>query len=243
MAQMRFQVVVFDLYETLITEFDPDWQPGKTPAERLGVPGEVFDQAWRSRTVSRMTRTTDYGEVLREVCRAAGRVIDTGVETAIADLHSERLAAKAKALLEVEQPVLESLRELKATGLRLGLVSNCSVEEVAAWDRSPLAPLFDDVVFSYNVGYAKPDRAIYLMACNRLKALPERCAFVGDGGSDELLGAERVGMSPYLARWFLDRWPEWRSRPPGEANARFRHLSTLTELMSLPTEAGTGSGR
>ena len=146
MAQMRFQVVVFDLYETLITEFDPDWQPGKTPAERLGVPGEVFDQAWRSRTVSRMTRTTDYGEVLREVCRAAGRVIDTGVETAIADLHSERLAAKAKALLEVEQPVLESLRELKATGLRLGLVSNCSVEEVAAWDRSPLAPLFDDVV-------------------------------------------------------------------------------------------------
>ncbi|MGW5360915.1 hypothetical protein [Actinopolymorpha pittospori] len=87
------QAVVFDLYETLITEFDPDWRPEKTPAERLGVQGEVFDRVWRSRKAALMTQAVDYRDVVREVCQAAGIVIDARIETVIEDLYSERLAA------------------------------------------------------------------------------------------------------------------------------------------------------
>lgn len=107
MAHARLQAVVFDLYETLITEFDPDWHPKKAPAERLGVPGEVFDRVWRSRKAARMTQAVDYRDVVREVCQTAGIMIDAGVETVIEDLYSERLAAKAKPLLMVERPVLD----------------------------------------------------------------------------------------------------------------------------------------
>ncbi len=234
-SPVRFHAVVFDLFETLVTEFDPDWRwhPAGTPAGRLGVPREVFDQVWRSRAVERMTRPTDYRAVLREACDLAGIGLDASVENVIAELHSERLAAKAMPLLDVGEAVLEALHQLRSYGLKLGLVSNCSVEEVAAWEQSPLAPLFDAAVFSYRVGHAKPVGDSYLMACRRLGTPPEHCVFVGDGGSEELLGAARVGMKPYCARWFLDRWPEWRRRRTDDATAGYPPLRSLTELVTL----------
>jgi HAD superfamily hydrolase (TIGR01549 family) len=231
-ARTHIQAVVFDLYETLITEYDPDFRRGPSPAERLGIPSEVFERAWQSYARIRMTRSVDYRDLLRDVCQVAGLVVDAAVEEVIDGLYRERLAAKETPFLKVERPVLDGLRRLRATGLRLGLLSNCSVEEVAAWPRSELAPLFDDVVFSYSVGHAKPDRAIYAIACERLGLLPQHCAFVGDGGSDELLGAARAGMRPYCARWFLDRWPAWRRHRDAETNASFPQLASLTELLS-----------
>ena len=42
------QVVLFDLYETLITEFDPDWKPGNTLGDCFGVDRQDFADAWRA---------------------------------------------------------------------------------------------------------------------------------------------------------------------------------------------------
>jgi HAD superfamily hydrolase (TIGR01509 family) len=236
-ARTIIQAVVFDLYETLITEYESDWHRGATPAERLGVPPDVFEGAWQSYARARLTEAVDYGDVLRGICHLAGVVVDARVESVIAVLHRERLAAKAKPLLELERPVLDALSQLRAKGLKLGLVSNCSVEEVAAWPRSELAAHFDDVVFSCTVGYAKPDRDIFLLACRRLGVPPSNCAFVGDGGSDELAGAAGVGMTPFCARWFLERWPAWRRDRDAESNAGFAQLASITELSSLVAES------
>ncbi|HZC25649.1 MAG TPA: HAD family hydrolase [Actinopolymorphaceae bacterium] len=230
---MRSRAVVFDLYETLVTEFESGWQPQPAPAERLGIQPEIFDRVWRARKADRMTRTVDYRDVLREACEAAGAVPPASVEPIIATLYAERLDTKAGPLLDVERPVLDALRVLRDMGYKLALVSNCSVEEVAAWERSPLAPMFDDVLFSYRVGIAKPAGAIYVEACARLQVLPEHCAYVGDGGSDELAGAALAGMTAYCARWFLDRWPAWRRSRTDAANAAFPQLSSPAELLSV----------
>ncbi len=170
----------------------------------------IFTDVWQARHAERMTRAVDFREVLREVCNRAGVEIDSRIEEIIESLHVERLAAKAKPLIAVESDVIGALAQLRAAGIKLGLVSNCSVEEVASWDSSPLAPLFDAVTFSYRVGLAKPSREIYLRSCQDLGAMPERTAFVGDGGSDELNGATAAGLTAYCARWFLDRWPAER---------------------------------
>lgn len=238
MPGTRFRAVVFDLYETLITEFDPEWQPEGTAAQRLGIEAETLDQVWRHHSRARMTRALDYRDFLHEVCGSAGRDMDVSIENTIADLYSERLTAKAIPLLQVDQQVVESLRQLRAGGLRLGLVSNCSVEEVAAWDRSPLSPLFDHVVFSYQVGHTKPDPVIYLMTSQRLEVLPRHIMFVGDGGNEELRGAEEAGMNPYCARWFLDRWPAWRGHRDNENTSGFPQLLSLAELVSIAAEDG-----
>lgn len=109
MPGARFRAVVFDMYETLITEFDPEWQPEETAA-RLGIEAETFDQVWRHHSRARMTRAFDYRDVLHEVCGSAGRDMDVSIENTIADLYSERLTTKAIPLLQVDEQVVESLR-------------------------------------------------------------------------------------------------------------------------------------
>lgn len=207
----RFDAVIFDLYETLITEYDPYWQSGPTPAERLGIPGAVLDRVWRARKPDRMTSDLDFRLVLREACREARVAPDPVL---IESLYNERCATKARSLTTADPVVIAVLQRLRAAGLRLGVLSNCAVEEVAAWPESPCAGLFDDVTFSFRIGVAKPDQAIYLTACRNLGVPPDRTAFIGDGGSDELAGAQAAGLTPFRARWFLDRWPPTIRRHP-----------------------------
>lgn len=221
---MTWAAVCFDLYETLLTEFYPAWQPGQSAAQRLGLGEEVFDAVWQRRKQERMTRRLGYRDVLRAACRDAGLAVD---EAVLAALYAERLPAKAAPFARVD----------------LGLISNCAVEEVAAWNASRLAPMFDDTVFSYAVGCAKPDTAIYRLACQQLGVAPERCLFVGDGGSDELAGAQQAGLTAYRATWYLERWPAWRQATPDRArSAAFPELRTLDDLMTMVSAACDADG-
>lgn len=51
-------------------------------------------------------------------------------------------------------------------------------------------------MFSCVTGQVKPDPPNYLSGCARLDIVPQRCVYVGDGGSDELVGAARLSMHP-----------------------------------------------
>lgn len=113
-------------------------------------------------------------------------------------------------MLDIDDAILEMVRAPLAAGLKVGLISNCVPGDVADWERSPLAPLIEKPVFSYEAGLMKPDSEIYHLGCRELGVDPERAAFIGDGGSDELHGAAKAGLRPYWASWFIDRWPESR---------------------------------
>jgi FMN phosphatase YigB (HAD superfamily) len=91
------EAVFFDLYETLITELDPDWHPGKeTPtAELLGIERAVFDAEWQARRLRRMTSALDFPSVVRDICAAAGKAAGEIDEQVVADLHARRSRAKA----------------------------------------------------------------------------------------------------------------------------------------------------
>jgi putative hydrolase of the HAD superfamily len=79
---------------------------------------------------------------------------------------------------------------------------------VLSWAKCDLSRWFDDVVFSYRVKQRKPNPEIYMTACQNLHVTPDESIFIGDGGSNELIGARNVGMAAYHATWFL---PEWKS--------------------------------
>ena len=91
--------------------------------------------------------------------------------------------------------------------IKLGVLSNAAREEGAAWETCVLAPFFDTVVFSYQVGRMKPDPQVYWLACERLGTPAADTLFVGDGGSDELVGAAQAGLTGLL--------PEILARPDG----------------------------
>ena len=61
-----------------------------------------------------------------------------------------------------------------------------------------MAPYIDHPVFSSLAGLTKPDPRIFEMACDGLGVAPETCWYVGDGDSDELAGAEAIGMDAIL---------------------------------------------
>jgi len=87
------------------------------------------------------------------------------------------------------------LRKLRERGLRIAVVSDCWYELPRFLPTLPIEPLVDGHVYSSEVGRCKPDPALYLAACAQLRVDPRECLYVGDGGSQELSGARRVGMA------------------------------------------------
>jgi epoxide hydrolase-like predicted phosphatase len=77
---------------------------------------------------------------------------------------------------------------------KIGLLSNIGTDWVrehflTTEDRA----LFDSLVFSFEVGLAKPDERIFRLACDRLGEPPEACVLVDDIERN-CRGAEDIGM-------------------------------------------------
>lgn len=203
MSNLKAKAVLFDLFETLVTEFSE----GKRISNRnydyfelLGLPNEEYKKEWRIRSKARMTGIfPDYPSVIRDIL--IKRELSYKEES-IKFLYEERMREKEIPFREIKPEIIDLLSFLKSRKVSLGLVSNCTEEEVRYWEDSGLSKYFDVAIFSYEVGYAKPDERIYKLACNHLKVDPRESIFVGDGGSDELTGAYNIGLTPIQAMWF-----------------------------------------
>ncbi|MDF2719351.1 MAG: HAD-superfamily hydrolase, subfamily variant 1 [Paenibacillus sp.] len=199
------KAVLFDLFETLISEYADGIRKvsrsNRHHAERLGLAHDVYRREWGAAHDKRMTgQFSDYFAVMGHILESQRVEAD---EQVVKELYEERVLEKKAAFRGIDPEVLELLGRLKQEGLKLGLISNCTEEEVHAWPDSELAPFFDEVVFSYQTGYAKPEPSIYRLACDRLGVTAEQCVYIGDGGSDELNGAHGVGMRAFHAVWYL----------------------------------------
>lgn len=203
------RAVVFDLFETLVTEVTTEGQMPFTShpsaADLLGIERDEFKAAWAERKTRRMTSLVPYEEALLDICRQF-RVRPS--RQTVQGLVEARSTAKAKPFITVSEPVLTMLVEVRARGCPMGLVSNCSVEDVEAFSNSPLASYFDQIVWSFDVGFQKPDPRIYEVACEGLDSSPADTLFVGDGSFEELKGAAEAGLRPLWASWFVAGWPE-----------------------------------
>lgn len=224
MALSMQRLVLFDLFETLVTEYLPDAPASENQtlvAESLGVPLDEFRVLWRAEKRRRHTEPTDAREILEAICRASAVRVD---QTSIEGIWQARLKYKRRPFQDVREDVLSMLNQLLEGGFRIGLISNCATEDVVGWGGSPIAELIADPVFSWKEGMLKPDPSIYLLACHRYGVEPERACFIGDGGAGELQGAREAGLLPLRADWFTDAWP---------APAVARHRQETAEFMSL----------
>lgn len=220
--------ICFDLFETLITEYQPNFAPSTPLGDRLQLDSARFVQAWRDLIPARFRgEIADYPSLLRRICQQLGSPVD---EELIAQLHTERTIEKARPFAKIAPPIITMLETLQAQDIKLALVSNASVEEVTAWENCALAPFFDATIFSFQVGWVKPEVEIYRVARAALQVEASQTLFVGDGGSDELMGAQKVGMTPLWATWFLDAWPI--EKPRGN-HAQFTRVATPNALLEF----------
>jgi putative hydrolase of the HAD superfamily len=199
---MPLRAVVFDLWDTIV-DFDLGWSEALNTgiSERLGVPYERFVEVWYS---DELTASRNVGPIAPCVTAACETL---GVDADVDDVLGWRLELVRSAL--VPRPgLLETLEELRARDVRVGLVSNCTEEVALVWTDTSFGHLFDHAVFSATVSLAKPDPAIYRLASDGLGVATAECLFVGDGANDELRGAGDVGMTPVLIHP-AERAPYW----------------------------------
>ena len=199
---MTVKVVIFDLFETLISGFDTGHPSTTEVAQTLELPVKDFQREYyQSLRPARYTgQFPDYATVLRYI---VGKLGGKSPESTIKTLTERRQSAFNTHLRRIEPEILDMLNKITTLGIRLGLISNTDGSEVLDWQNSPLARFFEVTIFSHAVGMVKPDPHIYQHACKNLDVAPSDCIFIGDGNSDELRGAAQVGMSPFCAAWFL----------------------------------------
>lgn len=194
------KAVLFDLFETLITEWVTDKVTTRQIAQRLGVDYGEFRERWEALHEDRyLGKTKELGRTLADIVSAMGVAPD---ETEIRRIVAEREAAKAICFAAEHTEVDAMIHGIKRKGLRLGLVSNCSRDEIVSIRDWRLYEEFGSVQLSCEAGLSKPNPEIYLRCARELGVDPADCLFVGDGGSDELRGARAAGMQSMRAVWF-----------------------------------------
>lgn len=196
---MKYKAVIFDLFGTLVANLHYGKYQGvlKQMASVLTVSFDAFQQLWsetaRERSLGVFQTSEDN---IQYICK--NLKVDT-------DDTKLELVTKIKNnyvsnVMRPEQDTIDTLSYLRSKGMKIGLISNCSPETPLIWNETPLARLVDVALFSSSVGIRKPDPRIYRLATEQLAVKPGNCMYVGDGDSQELSGAARVGMYPVLIR-------------------------------------------
>ena len=96
--------------------------------------------------------------------------------------------------LDPNPPMIELMRELRCTGLRMAMLTNNVREWEPLWRAMlPVDEIFEEVVDSGFVGHRKPEPRIYEITIERLGVAFERCLFVDDL-EPNIRAAEELGM-------------------------------------------------
>jgi len=123
----------------------------------------------------------------------------------------------------------DALEALRSAGYPIALISNWQSGVRHFCDELGLLPLFDHVIGSADVGFAKPDPRIFHEAARRLAVSPERILHIGDSLTDDYHGAEAAGLVPvHLVR------------DPHAETAAARVVRRLTEVPTVLRRVAMG---
>ena len=223
--------LVFDLFFTLINprreDFFRDSEHGVLKIE--------LSEMQRRNSIEHIARNTgqirDPYEIMRRIL--CGLDISEDILIRAADVRRERLR---RTLYEVEQKNLDILKSLRESGLKLALLSNADVVDIYYWQGSPLSAVFDEVIFSCDVGLLKPDPKIFRLALDALGLSSDQVFYVGDGGHDEFRGAREAGINTILTTEYITH-----ARPgkiPALKEDADYHIERLEDLLGILSLCG-----
>lgn len=90
---------------------------------------------------------------------------------------------------------IETLRELKGRGHRLGLLTNgCSAFQRRKLSRFELEPLFELILVEGELGYGKPDRRVFAAALEHFGSDAADTWMIGDNLEADIAGAQALGI-------------------------------------------------
>jgi putative hydrolase of the HAD superfamily len=227
------KAVLLDLFHTLAS-VPPPALAGEIPvSEILGVSSHDWHRLYYDEDVLGrcLGHVCDGVEAMRRVTHALDPTVDE--ERILAAVKSRQRRFEL-GLTRIEQPILDALDRLRTANIRTILVSDAGADDVESWDQSPLRPRLDAVLFSYKLGFRKPDPRIYAHALDVAGVHAKDAVFVGDGGSDEHRGARAAGISPVLVTRFLSMyWPEKMEERKAHADWIFDDVPAYVDALGV----------
>lgn len=202
------KAVTFDFWNTLMWE-----DPGSLKRNRLEYWERSFAEAGISVEPPDLVKAHDTAHATYVARWEANRQFRVGEATALMLEQLPRgLPPSAEGILlegfdeggrgagiEESQGAGDCLCTLKAAGVRIGLISDIGltpspvVRELL--EREGLLDYFDDMAFSDEIGYYKPDERIFQRALEGLGGPdPAEAAHVGDRLRTDVAGAHAAGM-------------------------------------------------
>lgn len=217
--------VTFDLWQTLLLD-NPEVGRVRTQARLKGAQ-EALRKAGAPQSLAVIE--TAYQNCARRCQEIREGLTDISFQEQVAlfvDGISPGLAARlpAAVLREItvaysdsffEHPprphpaAVAALRQVKARGFRLGLISNTGMTPGVAFRRfmaqHGLLDYFDALTFSDEVKLAKPAPEIFLRTLRALDAAPAQAIHVGDHPITDVMGARRCGLKTVWIEGFYER--------------------------------------
>lgn len=217
--------VTFDLWQTLLLD-SPEVGRVRTQARLKGAQ-EALRKAGEPQSLAVIE--TAYQNCARRCQEIREGLTDISFQEQVAlfvDGINPGLAARlpAAALREItvaysdsffEHPprphpaAVAALRQVKARGFRLGLISNTGMTPGVAFRRfmaqHGLLDYFDALTFSDEVKVAKPAPEIFLRTLRALDAVPGQAIHVGDHPITDVMGARRCGLKTVWIEGFYAR--------------------------------------
>ena len=221
------KAVIFDMFETLVTLFTGRTYFSEHIAADLNQPIEAFRKYWHETEKDRTLGKYSMEEGLSITLKNLGAYSEDNEEL-ICRKRREALGDTFDAIPAESLWLLQTLRE---KGYKVGLITNTFSDERDMILASPLYPLFDAAMISYEQGISKPDSEIYRRALQALKVTPQECLYVGDGGSHELEGARELGMQAIQCTWFRDR--AYEPHIPSPLFEDFPHAATRQDIINF----------
>ena len=219
----ELQAVIFDLDDTLLDR-------------RGSFDAFVRDQWKRFLPSVQAIELEQYVQTLTEHDRNgygprkglfAGLTTRFGLPADVADSLLSDYRAKFPSACRLFPDALDTLASMRASGLKLGLITNGSFRmQSRKLECVALGSAFDTVLISDAEGISKPDVRIFLRALERLEVKPAAAAFVGDHPEVDIAGARAAGM-----RGIWRRAP-WRSQAV-DADAVIDQLADLIALLEI----------
>lgn len=228
---MKIKAVVFDLFGTLIANYDRDHYiaVSETMGAAVSADPVEFRTVWRKHYVERLTGVfKTESENIRWVCEQLGlSPNDEQVENA----NRIYLEFAMPFLMHPRESAIDLLKSLAARNIRTGLLSDCGPWVPKHWEDSPFSGLIDYPVYSSRSGTKKPDEDLYRNATNGLGVQPEEAMYVADGNGEELVAARKLGMRAVR----ITPWNSAGSEPDADFSRSWEHESVdaLDEILNL----------
>ncbi len=217
------EACVFDAYGTLL-DFN---SAAAQVSDALGDRTAALSDLWRAKQVQYTWLRSLMGSYA-PFWQVTAEALDFALDTM--GIHDpalrERLMNSYRQLAPFPD-VVDTLRTLRAAGLRTAILTNGSPDMIEAGCRhAGITSLFDAILSVEDVGIFKPHPSVYQLAVDRLGVPAARIAFVSSNGWDAA-GAAQFG---FQVAW-CNRYAQRRERLPTPPAVEIATLDALLPLL------------